>query len=301
MKRKGNLSVSYHIILGLMLGLLVMPPQTAQAQWAVYDAANHSTQIERKLAEAARWLKTLDKYRQDIEHYVLMFDKAVEQVTRLGGILNIVDEQLAKHKDLIFFVNDVGRIIRQSFRLHQQLESLVLHRIRALKNIDDRLRNGIFDLEQDKRDFETYLRHTIGRSARDTLSQRVRLAQRDAQLAFWMDEKQKLEAQLAQFNKLYKEAQERLEAESNKPPEQQRNLQALADTVNHYETLIADLTRRHAELTEKITERVNQYGVRLQDMENFARQVVAVNDAWEKLMTTRDSIAATLDDLVAGR
>ena len=96
-------------------------------------------------------------------------------------------------------------------------------------------------MDQDKRDFETYLRYTIGRSARDTLSQRVRLAQRDTQLAFWMDEKQKLERQIATYNEAYKQAKEDYEEELRKPQDQQRNVQHLADTIAHYESLLADL------------------------------------------------------------
>lgn len=294
-------SFGHHIVLGLLLGLLVLPPQPAQAQWTVYDPANHQTHIQKMTQDAARWLETIDKYRKDLEHYIKMFDKAVEQLTTMKGVLNTVDEQLAKHKDLIFMVHDVGRIIRGSFRLHEQLESLVLHRIRALKNIDDRLRRGILDIDQDKRDFETYLRHTIGRSARDTLSQRVRLAQMDNQLAFWLDEKQKLEAQIAKYNELYKEAHQKFEEETNKAPDQQRNVQSLAETVNHYEEMIAELTRQHAELIEKINDRTAKHGVRIQDMENFAHQVTSLNEAWDSLVVTKESLKATLDDLVAGR
>ncbi len=296
-----RLTIVRHIALGLLLGLLVLPPRPAQAQWTVYDPINNATQIERMIQDAARWLETIDKYRQDIEYYAKMFDKAVEQLTTLKGVLKTVDEQLAKHKDLIYFVNDVGKIIRGSFKLYEQLESLVLHRIQALKKIDDRIRRGIFDLDQDKRDFETYLKYTIGRSARDTLSTRVRLAQMDTQLAFWLDEKQKLEKQIAEAHRLLKQAQERHEIETNKASPNQRNIQHLNDTIFFYTNLIAVLTTQHAELTAKITERINKHGVRIQDMENFARQVVATNDAWKSLTRARDQIAATLDRLVLGR
>ncbi len=294
-------TMTYHIVLGTLIGLLLIPPQPVQAQWTVYDPANHATQIERMIQDAARWIQTIDKYRKDIEHYAKMYDKAVEQLTTMKGVLKTVDEQLAKHKDLIYFVNDVGKIIRGSFKLYEQLESLVLHRIRALKNIDDRIRNGIFDIEQDKRDFETYLKYTMGRSARDTLSQRIRLARMDTQLAFWLDEKEKLEVQIATYNKLYKQAKEKYDAELRKPAALQNNVQHLAEVVAQYAELIAMLTAQHAELTAKINDRTAKHGVRIQDMENFARQVVTVNDAWTSLMRAKASISQTLDRLVIGR
>jgi len=44
-----------------------------------------------------------------------------------------------------------------------------------------RLRNGIFDPEADKRDFEEYLRYGIGRTAQDTESELERLKRMDNQ------------------------------------------------------------------------------------------------------------------------
>ncbi|MGH9914186.1 MAG: hypothetical protein ACRD63_02720, partial [Pyrinomonadaceae bacterium] len=71
--------------------------------------------------------------------------------------------------------------------------------------------------------------------------------------------------------------------------------------IAHYESLIAGLERQRAELTEKINDRTAKYGVRIQDMENFARQVVTVNAAWDSLIVTHDNLAKTLDDLVLGK
>src|SRR5215207_6756675 len=134
-----------------------------------------------------------------------MYDKAVQQWTTMRGILRTVDETLAKHKEIALLTMDVGEIIRGSFRLKRELEAMVRYRIRALKSIDDRLTRGIFDPDADLRDFEEYLQYSVGRSSRQTVRQMVRTASKDQQLATWMDEKAKLEKDLAEASQTLKE------------------------------------------------------------------------------------------------
>ncbi|MBA3715421.1 MAG: hypothetical protein H0W76_23695 [Pyrinomonadaceae bacterium] len=296
-----NRKPGFSVMTGIVLGCLLIAPLPAQAQWTVYDPTNHVTQIERMIQDAARWLETIDKYRKDIEHYAKMYDKAVEQLTTLKGVLKTVDEQLARHKALATLVADLGSIVRTSFKLYAQLENMVLHRMAALKRIDDRLRNGIFDIEQDKRDFEQYLRSTMGRSSRDSLANRARIAATDKQLAYWLDEMEKLEAQIAKVNEQLKAAEKTLAAEMAKPTSLRVEVSHINDQIVQLQAVLAALNREHAALMEKITERLAKHGARIQDMENFGRQVVAVNDAWRSLTRTRDKIAATLDKLVSGR
>ena len=293
--------LTFYITTGVVLGVLLLSAMPVQAQWTVYDPANHKSQIEEAIAEAARWVKTVEKYSKDLEHYAQMYEKAVEQLTTMKGVLKTVDDQLAKHKAMIGLVNDVGTIIRGAFTLRDQLERLVLHRIQALKNIDSRLRNGIFDPAADARDFEQYLRYTIGRSARDTLARRERLVKADAQLTYLMDEKTKVEAEIAELYAQLKAAEKMLAAEMATPPAQRRDITALTLTINHLSARLAELQAKHAELMEKITKRIEQHGLRIAEMENFGRQVVAVNDAWSEFQKVKTDIARTLDNLVMGR
>lgn len=286
--------------IGMLLGLLLMPAQPVQAQWTVYDPANHATQIQRMIQDAARWLQTIDKYRQDIEHYSQMFDKAVEQVTKLRNILGIVDEQLAKQKSLIRVTSDVGQIIRGSIRLKKQLEAMVTYRIRALRQIDDRLRRGIFNPEADMRDFEEYLTYSIGRNSQDTVAKMERLAKADTQLGEWYVRKQKAEADLADANNTLTEAEAMLEAERAKPQSDQANIQHLNDVIVQTSKRISDLEQELAELKEKIAARVAQYGLYIEDLEKFGFQVIAVKDTWTSLNETHDQIAGTIDELISG-
>jgi len=290
-----------YVMTGIVLGCLLIAPLPAQAQWTVYDPVNHATQIERMIQDAARWLETIDKYRKDIEHYAKMYDKAVEQLTTMKGVLKTVDEQLARHKALAAMIGDVGKIVKDSFKLYGQLEAMVLHRLAALKRIDDRLRNGIFDLEQDKRDFEQYIKYTMGRSARDSLATRARLAAADRQLGLWLDEQTRIALEIAELHQQLKILDGLLTIELAKSASSKNEVAHINDQIAQLQARLDALVQVRAELTEKITERLAKHGARIQDMENFARQVVATNDAWRSLTRTRDRIAATLDQLVSGR
>ena len=155
--------LSRYAIVGVLLGMLIVPATPVQAQFTVWDPTNYALQLAKKIEEANRWLET-------VRHYATMVDKTVQQLTTMQGVLRNVDEQLARNVRLVRFISNVGQIVRGSFQLKRQLEGMIRYRIAMLKGIDDRLRNGIFDPEQDLRDLENYLKFTIGRSADQTVS-----------------------------------------------------------------------------------------------------------------------------------
>ena len=66
------------------------------------------------------------------------------------------------------------------------------------------------------------------------------------------------------------------------------------------ETQAKDVKKRIDELTEKISQRVKDYGLRLEDMENFARQIDATNEMWKELQKTKVEMQQTLDGLITG-
>lgn len=293
-------SLIRQILTGIVLGLLITPAQPIQAQWTVYDPANHATQIERMIQDGVRWIETIDKYRKDIEHYTQMFDKAVEQVTKLRGIMSIVDEQLAKQKNLIRLTSDVGQIIRGSIRLKKQLEAMVTYRIRALRQIDDRLRRGIFNPEADMRDFEEYLTYSIGRNSQETVAKMERLAKADTQLGEWYVRQQQVQVELATANQQLSDAEQQLDAEKAKSAPEQAAIQHLNDVILQISNRISELEQELAELKEKIAARVAQYGLYIEDLEKFGFQVIAVKDTWTSLNETHDQIARTIDELISG-
>src|SRR5262249_14426843 len=146
----------HQLTLGLFISILIMPVQPAQAQWTVFDPAQYKLQVAKKLEEAQR--------------YVQMFDKAVKQLTTLKGVLERAEDLVAKQRNAITTMSNIGRKVRASYQLKEQLQAIVTTRLTMLKSIDDRLRRGIFDPEADMRDLEGYLRASIGRSSQDTVA-----------------------------------------------------------------------------------------------------------------------------------
>lgn len=276
---------------GVLLGVLFVPAAPVQAQFTVWDPTNYALQLAKKIEEANRWLET-------VRHYATMVDKTIQQLTTMQGILRNVDEQLARNVRLVRFISNVGQIVRGSFQLKRQLEGMIRYRIAMLKSIDDRLRNGILDPEQDLQDLENYLKFTIGRSADQTVARLDKLARNDSQLESWCVRRTQVQKDLAVAREVLKQAEAQLQAEKNKPDADQSNVAHLDDIILQQQRLITELEKEHAELQGKITERAAKYGLRLQDMENFAFSIMAATDGWLSLQQTKDQIERTLTDLI---
>lgn len=174
-------SLLRQLLIGLLFGSLIMSPSVAYGQWTVHDPVQYTLQIKKKIDEAKRWIDT-------VRHYSEMYEKAVQQVTTLGGILKTTENLVAKQRNMIATMSNIGQTVRGAYQLKNQLETLVTARLRVLKGINERLRNGIFDPDADLRDFEEYLRNSIGRSSQDTVANMERLARMDNQLSRTYDE-----------------------------------------------------------------------------------------------------------------
>jgi hypothetical protein len=286
--------ISRSAIIGILLGMLLVPAAPVPAQFTVWDPTNYALQLAKKIEEANRWLET-------VRHYATMVDKTIQQLTTMQGILRNVDQQLARNVRLVRFISNVGQIVRGSFQLKRQLEGMIRYRIAMLKSIDDRLRNGIFDPEQDLQDLENYLKFTIGRSADQTVARLDKLARNDSQLESWCVRRTQVQKDLAVAHEVLQQAEAQLELEKNKPDVDQTNVAHLNDVMLQQRQLIAALEKEHAELQEKITERAARYGLRLQDMENFAFSIMAATDGWLSLQQTKDQIEQTLTNLIINR
>lgn len=284
-------SLARQLLIGLLLGALLMPT-TAQAQWTVYDPAQYALQIKKKIDEATRWLET-------VQHYAEIYEKAAQQVTTLGGILKTTEDLVAKQRNMIATMSNIGQTVRGAYRLKNQLEALVVTRIRALNAINDRLRNGIFDPEADLRDFEEYLRNSIGRSSQDTVANLERLARMDNQL-----ERLRHDLEVAKFRRAGVEQQKKLAleniADELAKPEDVRCASCISDIkqeISNCELLIAHLDSEITRLQTEIETRVKKYNVVLEERVNFGQQVQAVNQAWTDFNGTKDEVQKLLNQI----
>lgn len=282
------------IITGLLLAMLILPAQTAQAQFAVYDGANHATQLERMAQEAARWAETVKHYMEEIEHYQRMFDKAVQQVTSLNGILTTVDEQLARNKALIGTISSVGQTIRNLYQLERQIESMVTCRIRVVQSVWTRLKQGIFDPAQNLRDMEEYLKYSIGKPSEDAVAHIELLANQDAEFEQYMYLRELAQDRLANTEKKIKELEGLLAAEMAKPESDRHGVFELNSQIADGKALAEAITAEINDLTQKINAKLVKYGVILNKHVNFGARVQQDTAAWAEMTKLNDEVLTAL-------
>jgi chromosome segregation ATPase len=274
-------SLLHQLTLGGLISILLMPSQ-AQAQWTVFDPSQYALQVSKKVEEANRWL----------QHYTNL----VQQLTTLKGVLEKTDELLSKQKNAITAMSDIGRTVRGAYQLKNQVEAIVTTRLKWLKSIDDRLRNGIFDPDADMRDFDEYLRESIGRTSQDTIANRERLARMDNQLEKWQLELKKARRARAEAE-AKKEAAEDLRKKELAKPEQERCAQCIAELNQEmatYDILITQLKAEIADLERQIEDRVKQYNIQIQERVRFGEQVQSMNEAWSRFNNSLDELQRAL-------
>lgn len=289
---KKKASLLRQLLIGLLFGLLIMPPSIAQAQWTVYDPAQYTLQIKKKIDEAKRWIDTVRQYSE-------MYEKAVQQVTTLGGILKTTEDLVAKQRNMIATMSNIGQAVRGAYKLKNQLEALVASRMRAFKAIESRLRNGIFDPEADMRDFEEYLRDSIGRSSQDTVANLERLARMDNKLKRLQDDLESVSARKAWAEQNKTEALEKLNRELAKPEAERcaSCISSINQEISNCELLIAQSESEISRLRDEIVTRTRKYNVVLEERVNFARQVKSVNQAWTQFNDTKDEVQKLLNQI----
>jgi hypothetical protein len=273
------------MLCGLLLGLLLMLPMQAQAQFGfgiVFDPKAYALDIERRLEDANRFLRTVQHYQ--------------ETFTNLKGILQTVDRQLAKNMETAQLTADIAQVIRGAYLLQNQVRNMVKYQIAALQQIDDRLKNGIFDPDKDLADLEEYLIYSMGRNSRETIRIAVQTALADAQVSKWMTERRMLAIKIAEAYQKLKAFQNRLEKERKNPDP--FVIQPLNESIQRTQIEINNLEKSLAELEEKIQQRINAHGLRLSDMENFGYTIESTRIAWEELQKSKDQIDKTFNAAV---
>ena len=295
MKRR-RLTFMRQILIGLLLGLFIMPTPIAHAQWTVYDPAQYTLQWEKRIEEANRWIQT-------ISHYARIYENAVQQLTTIKGVLTQAEKLVFHNSVWLATMSNIGRSVRGVFLLKNQLEALVRTRIRAIKAINDRLHNGIFDPDADLRDLEEYLKDSIGRTSQDTVANLERLARMDNQLERLLYEMQTASARKAGAEAQKKQAQANLDKELAKP-ESQRCASCISDLkqeISNCELLITQLDADISRLQAEIVTRTKKYNVVLEERVNFGQQVQSSNDAWNSFNKDKDELTKLLDEIEGRR
>jgi chromosome segregation ATPase len=283
-----RLSFARQLIIGILLGIIITPAQPAQAQWLTFDATAYALKVEEMMRHVNEWMTT-------IQHYTDMYDKAVKQVTSLGGILTTVDKQLARNKNLISSIATIGRTVRQVYMLKRQIENMVQIRIRAIRQLDSRLKAGIFNPQQDLQDLEEYLRNSIGRASQDTIANIERLANMDNEFERLRYELQNAYGRLAEAQAVLKQYEDMLTTEMAKPEEERHSLELIQTQISNTKIQIEAIKTQINDLTEKLAAKTKQYGIQLETRADYGQQVHQTNKAWESTVPVRKEILDEID------
>lgn len=267
-------SLPRQLLLGVVIAAILMPA-TAQAQWTVFDPTAYALQVKKRIEEINRWVETVNQYTR-------MYENAVGQLTNLKGILQTVDEALANERRMRTLVSNWGQAVRLSFRLKNQLVNLVTGSARAVMNIEQRLRNGIFDPEADKRDFAEYLRYGIGKTAQDTEAEFERLKKMDNQLERIVYDQQREAEQLAQLNTYIAGKKEELERLKNCDDctDKDRDMEQLSFEIAKLEEKATKAQAEVSRLFDLKAKRVEEIYKIEEERTHFGRNVRNMNKAW---------------------
>ncbi|HYX29499.1 MAG TPA: hypothetical protein VE863_13115 [Pyrinomonadaceae bacterium] len=271
-------------LLGILIGV-ILSPSTAQAQWTVFDPAQYSLQIERQIEEANRWLERVKHYSDEI-------NKLAEQLSTMKGVLGQAEKLVLHNDNLTRTMAEIGQTVRDVFALKRAIETMVISRLNMIKSIKTRLMSGIFDPEADLRDFEDYLRNSIGRQEQDKIATMNRIAMFDATLARLYHDLQTAEARQAGAAQEMKQAKDKLDAELAKPQTEQcaHCISDLKLEIASCEKMIADLDAQITSLSTQIEDRVKLYNLTMEERVRIANRVRATDEAWDNLNIVKDNI-----------
>ena len=280
------------VLSSILIGIDVRP---VQAQWTVFDPSQYALQVAKKIEEAARWVETINHYISMYENAMKQYEKMVESVTNLRGILDKVDEQIMRHKQLITTYATLGRLIRGTFELKKRIEATITSQIQSVVNIARRLKNGIFDMEANKRDLDDFLRHSIGRSADAHLANLERLAKLDSELERMLFDRENMLLDLA---KLYEERERIAEATraiSANPDANQDGVQSLIDQMLAVNLRITTVEGQLRELEAKIQAKFIVYGLKIEQMTEFGKEIRRTTEMMTGITRASDDFLRELE------
>ena len=272
-------NVFRNALLGLLIGIILIP-SPAKAQFTVFDPAQYSLQIER-----------VKQYSEEI-------NKLAEQLSTMKGVLGQAEKLVLHNANLTRTMAQIGQTVRDVYALKRSLETMVISRLRMIKSIKTRLMTGIFDPEADLRDFEDYLRNSIGRTEQDKIATMNRIAMFDATLARLYHDLQTAQARQAGAAQQMKQATDELDAEVAKPQTEQcaACISDLKLEIASCDKMIADLDTQITNLLTQIEDRVKLYNLTMEERVRIANRVRATDEAWDNLNIVKDSVFQSIEN-----
>ncbi|MCB1026057.1 MAG: hypothetical protein KDB79_16795 [Acidobacteria bacterium] len=292
-----NYSYTKQILMSLLLTsiLLGFEVKPASAQWTVFDPSQYALQVAKKIDEAARWVETVNHYVSMYEKAAQQYQKMVESVTNLRGILDKEDEQITRHKQLITTYATLGKLIRGTYELKRRIENTITSQIQSVVNISRRLRNGIFDMDANKRDLDDFLRHSIGRRADGQFANLERLAKLDAELERMLYDREMLLLDLAKLYEEREQIAEKIRAIDTTNPANQDGVQSLINQMLAINLRISTVEGQLLHLNEKIQEKFVKYGMKIEQMTKFGEEIRKTSEMMTSITQASDEFMQELE------
>jgi predicted RNase H-like nuclease (RuvC/YqgF family) len=218
-----------------------------------------------------------------------MYENAVQQLTTLTGVLRTAEQHLGFDRQMLTTISSIGQAIRTSFRIKRLVEGLVVGRVLALKDIDERLRNGIFDPAADQRDLEDYLKNGIGRTSQDALANMDRLEKMDNTIARASYDIKRMSNNRAEAEQNLKDMQDQLDGLKNCDActQKDREIQALSVQIFQASQQVEQTNAEIERLRQEITQRTEAIAEREEGRLRFGSQVTTLVDGWKKLVEAK--------------
>lgn len=295
--KKNSLSLPKQILMSLILASIFIgfEVRSAQAQWTVFDPTQYSLQLSKKIEEATRWMQTINHYISLYENAVKQYEKMAESVQNLRGILDIVDEQITRHKQFITTFAQMGKLIRGIYELKRRIENTITSQIQSVVNISRRVRNGIFDMEQNKRDLDDFLRHSIGRRADAELKNLERMAKLDAELERMLYDRELILLDLAKLHEEQEKIAEKLRTGDTKTEDNSDGVQPLIEQMEAIDLRITTIQGQLRELEAKIQEKFVKYGLKIEQMTEFGKEIRRTNEMMTGITKASDEFMSELE------
>lgn len=294
---KQTLSFPKQILMSLILASIFIgfEARSAPAQWTVFDPTQYSLQLSKKIEEATRWMQTINHYISLYENAVKQYEKMAESVENLRGILDKVDEQITRHKQFITTFAQLGKLIRGIYELKRRIENTITSQIQSVVNISRRVRNGIFDMEQNKRDLDDFLRHSIGRRADAELKNLERLAKLDAELERMLYDRELILLDLAKLHEEREKIAEKLRTGDTKTEDNSDGVQPLIEQMEAIDLRITTIQGQLRELETKIQEKFVKYGLKIEQMTEFGKEIRRTGEMMTGITKASDEFISELE------
>lgn len=280
------------LLASILLGLEVRP---ARGQFTVFDPTQYTLQVAKKIEEAARWIETVNQYVQMYEKAVQQYQKMVESVTNLRGILDKVDEQITRHKQLITTYAQLGKLIRGTFELKRRIENTITSQIQSVVNISRRLRNGIFDMDANKRDLDDFLRHSIGRRADAELKNLERLAKLDSELERMLYDRENILLDLAELYEEREKIADQIRLIEANPEANRDGIESLINQMLAVNLRISTVEGQLLNLEAKIQEKFVKYGLKIEQMTEFGEEIRKTGEMMTGITRASDEFMQELE------